>query len=197
MGPFVFAGHSSGGVYVQAYAATYPDDVAGVVLLDAQPADAFTGLPDYPAFYAGFRKATGLMPSLSRFGIMRVISTTVAGSLPDRQRGEERSFLSTARHDRSLRDELLALPAATARARSLTTLGDKPLVVVTAEKDAQAGWLPLQDQLARLSSNADHRVLADVDHASLTEDEAAAAISSRAITDVVKSVRSHIPVPAR
>jgi len=128
---------------------------------------------------------------------MRLISTTVAGSLPDHDRAEERAFLSTANHNRSLRDELLALPSAMDRARSLTTLGAKPLVVVSAQKDAQTGWLPLQDELALLSTNSDHRVLDDVDHASLTEDEAAAEISSRAVTDVVQSLRSNTPVPTR
>lgn len=197
VGPFVLAGHSSGGVYVQAYAATYADEVAGLVLLDSQPGEALTRLPDYPTFYAGFRKATGVMPSAARFGLMRLISSTAAGGLPDHERDEERAFLSTASHNRSVRDEFLALPAAMARARQLTTLGAKPLVVVTAEKGAQAGWLPLQDELAGLSTNSDHRVLPDVVHASLTEDEAAAAISSLAITDVVQSVRTQAPVRTR
>ena len=35
-GPYILAGHSSGGVYVRFFAAAYPDEVAGVVLLDAQ-----------------------------------------------------------------------------------------------------------------------------------------------------------------
>ena len=35
-GPYILAGHSSGGVYVRFFAAAYPGDVAGVVLLDAQ-----------------------------------------------------------------------------------------------------------------------------------------------------------------
>jgi pimeloyl-ACP methyl ester carboxylesterase len=34
-GPYVIAGHSLGGAYVRMYAATYPDEVAGVVLVDA------------------------------------------------------------------------------------------------------------------------------------------------------------------
>jgi pimeloyl-ACP methyl ester carboxylesterase len=34
-GPYVLAGHSLGGAYVRLYAATYPDAVAGVVLVDA------------------------------------------------------------------------------------------------------------------------------------------------------------------
>ncbi|MGZ4758748.1 MAG: hypothetical protein ACXV95_06790 [Acidimicrobiales bacterium] len=47
------------------------------------------------------------MPSAARFGLMRLISTTVAGSLPQQQRAEERAFLSTASHNRSLRDQFL------------------------------------------------------------------------------------------
>jgi pimeloyl-ACP methyl ester carboxylesterase len=34
-GPYVLAGHSLGGAYVRLYAATYPDAVAGMVLVDA------------------------------------------------------------------------------------------------------------------------------------------------------------------
>ena len=34
-GPYVLAGHSLGGTYARLYAATYPDAVAGVVLIDA------------------------------------------------------------------------------------------------------------------------------------------------------------------
>lgn len=193
-GPFVLAGHSSGGVYVQAFAATYPDDVAGLVLLDSQPGAAFTGLPEYPTFYAGFRKASGLAPSIARFGLMRLVYGVGGGSLPEPQRSDERAAWSTPSHNRSLRDELVALPAAMERARSLTTLGAEPLVVVTAGLDVQPGWLALQDDLARLSTNSSHRVLPDLAHASLTEDGHGAAISSRAIIDVVRAVRSHGPV---
>lgn len=34
-GPYVLAGHSMGGFFARLYAATYPDDVAGMVLVDA------------------------------------------------------------------------------------------------------------------------------------------------------------------
>ena len=57
-GPYVLVGHSSGGPYVRVFAARYPDQIAGMVLLDAQPADAFTALPDYPGFYYPYRFVT-------------------------------------------------------------------------------------------------------------------------------------------
>lgn len=34
-GPYVLVGHSLGGLFVRLYASTYPDDVAGMVLVDA------------------------------------------------------------------------------------------------------------------------------------------------------------------
>jgi len=40
-GPYVLAGHSMGGFFVRLYASTYPDDVAGLVLLDARPDGLF------------------------------------------------------------------------------------------------------------------------------------------------------------
>ena len=55
-GPYVLVGHSSGGAYVRVFADRYPDEVAGMVLLDSQPADAFSALPDYPAFYQNYRR---------------------------------------------------------------------------------------------------------------------------------------------
>jgi hypothetical protein len=62
--------------------------------------------------------------------------------------------------------------------------------VVTAGKDAQAGWLPLQDKMALLSSNSVHRVLPNVTHSSRVEDQHDSTGASSAIVDVVHAVRS-------
>ena len=75
-------------------------------------------------------------------------------------------------------------------AQSLTTLGDRPLVVLTAEKDAQGGWMAAQDELAALSSNTAHRLLPNADHDALVAQQATAAESSQAVRDVVNAVRT-------
>jgi hypothetical protein len=67
------------------------------------------------------------------------------------------------------------------------------LIVVTATRDAMAGWLPLQDEMAKLSTNSRHDVV-PYEHAELVTDEKAAQTSSRAIRDVVGAVRSASPV---
>jgi pimeloyl-ACP methyl ester carboxylesterase len=189
-GPYVLAGHSSGGVYVQVFAAQYPDEVAGVVLLDSQPADALTDLPNYASFYAGFRIATGLTPSVARLGVMRLLYASAAAGLPPEARAVERASWSTARHNRTVRDEVVGLRAALNQAQALESLGDEPLIVVTAVKDAEAGWLPLQEKMVRLSTNSSQRVIQDATHTSLIEDESDSAISVQAILDVVEVIRS-------
>ena len=99
------------------------------------------------------------------------------GDLPARARDEERAFWATPRHGRSVRDEFSEIRTAMTEAQSLTTLGDRPLVVLTAEKDAQGGWMAAQNELAALSTNSVHRVLPNATHSMLTEDEATAARS--------------------
>jgi pimeloyl-ACP methyl ester carboxylesterase len=189
-GPYVLAGHSTGGIYMQIFAATYPDQVAGMVLLDSQPPTAFADLPGFAGFYSTFRKATTLAPSLARLGPLRLASISTGSDLPPQARAEERAFWSTASHYRSLRDEFLELPTALTQAQALTSLGGKPLIVVTAEKNAQTGWLPLQDKLATLSTNSVHRVMHNATHTSLIEDKTDSRISSQAILNVVHAVRS-------
>jgi hypothetical protein len=80
------------------------------------------------------------------------------------------------------------------QAGSLVTLGNRPLMVVTALKDAQEGWAALQDEVPKLSSNSSHWSLAAATHASLVEDQANAALSSQAIREVVAAVRTSKPL---
>ncbi|HEY4610574.1 MAG TPA: alpha/beta hydrolase [Ilumatobacteraceae bacterium] len=188
-GPYVLAGHSAGGIYVLNFARMYPQDVAGVVLLDSMHPEQYTRIASWPAFYEMFRRATGVLPSLSRLGVSRAIAGGSFGDLPQPARDEERSFSATPRHNRSLRDEFSELRTAMDQARELTSLGDVPLVVVTAQKNAEDGWMDAQDQLATLSSNSVHRVVADATHDSLVSTSNGAAHSSQAIIDVVDSVR--------
>src|SRR5437016_3699248 len=193
-GPYVLVGHSTGGAYARIFAARYPDQVAGMALLDSQPNEAFTGLPDFPSQYSTISRASALFPSLARLGAFRLANQFAPDPLPIPTRDEERAVISTANLNRIQRDEFAELPMTLTEAAALTTLGDRPLIVVTAAKGAQAGWLALQDKMTGLSSDSDHRVLPDTDHPGLIHDRVGAAQASQAILDVVASVRSGTPV---
>lgn len=174
-GPYVLVGHSSGGPYVRVFADRYPDEVAGMVLLDAQPADAFTALPNYPAFYGPYRIVVTLAPTLARVGLGFPFGSPA-----------DPSGIHAAR---SLHDEVIALPDALRQAQALTTLGDRPLVVVSAGSDLQVGWSEAQDRLAALSADSAHRTIATATHDSLISGADAAA-SSQAILDEVASIKT-------
>ena len=179
-GPYVLVAHSSGGPYVRVFAARYPDQVAGMVLLDAQPAEAFTALPDYPGFYQMYRFATALAPSLARVGLLGLLLGLPA----------DESSPSAAR---SARDAVAELPIALQQAKALTTLGDRPLIVVTAASDPDAGWLEAQDRMTGLSANSVHRVIATATHDSLISG-VDSTTSTQAIMDVIESIRAGTPV---
>jgi pimeloyl-ACP methyl ester carboxylesterase len=187
-GPFVLVGHSSGAQYVRIFAGRYPEQVAGMVLLDGQPPEVFESLPIFPMFYNGFRRVSALLPSLARLGAGRLLYHAGFENLPATARDMQRFTYSSARAARSLRDEFAVLPTSLAQARSFQSLGDRPLVVVTAERDAMAGWLPLQDRMATLSTNSSHRVV-PYTHDALVTDQTAAQGSIGAIRDVVQAVR--------
>ncbi len=189
-GPYVLAGHSSGGVYAQVFASQYPEEVAGLVLLDSQPPDAIANLPGYAGEYDGIRRFTALFPSVARLGAGRLAYPSAGSGLPPEAWAEARALLSTGRHNRGYRDAVVGLEAALTQAQALTTLGDNPLIVVTAVKDAHAGWLPLQEKMAGLSTNSVQRVIQEATHASLIEDESDSANAINAILDVVASVRA-------
>jgi pimeloyl-ACP methyl ester carboxylesterase len=191
-GPFVLVGHSSGAQYVRIFAGRYPEQVAGMVLLDGQPAEAFEGLPSYPGFYSAFHRIYAVLPTLARLGVGRLLVASDL-DLPAAARDVQRVHHASARFYRSLRDEFEKLPTALAQARPVQSLGDRPLVVVTAAQDPQAGWLALQDRMATLSTNSSHRVV-PYTHNALVTDRTAAQTSIHAIRDVVHTVRSNTVV---
>jgi len=156
---------------------------------DGQPAEAFEGLPSYPTFYRVFHRIFAVLPTLARVGVGRVVVQSDP-ALPADARDMHRDHHASARLYRSVRDEFEELPTALAQARSFQSLGDRPLVVVTAAQDAFAGWLPLQDRMAMLSTNSSHRVV-PYTHDALVTDRTGAQTSIDAIRDVVRAVRAN------
>jgi pimeloyl-ACP methyl ester carboxylesterase len=193
-GPYLVAGHSAGGLYVLNFARLYPDDVAGVVLLDSMSPEQYTAIDEWPAFYEMYRRASALLTPLSRFGVGRVMYDSEYSDLPADARDAERAFLGSPRGARSVRDEFSQIRTSMSEAQALTTLGERPLLVVTALKGAMGGWVAAQDELASLSTDNLHRTLANAEHSMLTQDPTTAAQSSQAIRDVVTAVRTGEPI---
>jgi pimeloyl-ACP methyl ester carboxylesterase len=199
-GPYVLVGHSFGGLYVRTYAARYPDEVAGVVLVDSsspkqvshQPVTRDSNEPQKQIFAVVPRLARLGVSLAARLGVVRLLSKLAPASpdLPPQQRAQIDALTPSTRQVTTYALELLA-PTQTLR---LGSLGNKPLAVVTAPKQAEPGWLKLQDDLATLSSNSIHRVVKGATHTSLLYDRNDAQATSAAIVEVVVAVRNDRPL---
>jgi pimeloyl-ACP methyl ester carboxylesterase len=194
-GPYVLVGHSTGGTYAMTYTARYPGEVAGLVLLDSSSPEQFTAMPAFEGQYAVMRRAYALLPTLTRLGVGRLVPAS--SHLPAADAARVEAITSTSKAYRNQRDEVSALPALFTQAQTLTTLGDRPLAVLTASENSTGteGWADAQHQLAELSTNSIHRTVEST-HTGLLEDAGPAAESVRAITEVISSVRSSRPLPA-
>ena len=191
-GPYVLAGHSFGGLYVLTFAAQYPDQVAGLVLLDST-APVAGPAPTTNGSYDLVGRISAPVAATANLGLAHLIPDPY-DSLPPRARDEARATVSTARAVQSYIDEFQAAGASARQAATLVDFGSKPLIVVTASRGQTEAWPAAQDKLATLSSNSRHDVVAEATHASLYLDKTHAAAANQAIRDVVASVRSHRPL---
>lgn len=194
-GPYVLAGHSFGGLYVLAYAAHSPADVAGMVLIDSTAPTSPAPRADAPAGRNDVLvRAAALVSIGSRVGLGRLYSLTSYNELPSPAREEVRASISTPATLRSTIDEFAQGSASMQEAAELHTLGDTPLFVLTAGSGSAATWFAHQDQLARLSTNSAHRIVDGATHEMLVADRTPAASTVTAIREVVSSVRTGTPL---
>jgi pimeloyl-ACP methyl ester carboxylesterase len=195
-GPYVLAGHSFGGRYVLTFAALYPDEVAGMVLVDSTaPARETTGEPAAgkpPASYNLMGRVSALLSASARVGFGRLLAQADYGGLPPQSRDEQRASAATADYVQSTIDEYLQADASGREAAALVSFADAPLVVLTAGVGSDAAWLASQDRLAALSSDSEHRFVDGTDHAGLLFDEQGAEATTEAILDVVSSIRNGV-----
>lgn len=187
-GPYVLAGHSFGGLYVLAFAARYPDEVAGMVLVDSTAPAVTTGPAVADSGLA--RRVSALLSTTARFGLARLYADLSTQELPSPEGRDVRASQATSTTVGSVVDEYVAGSASMEDAAALHDFGDKPLVVLTAAVGHPASWFAAQDRLATLSTDAVHRVVDGATHEALVAEQVHAATTARAISDVVTAVRS-------
>jgi pimeloyl-ACP methyl ester carboxylesterase len=202
--PYVLVGHSFGGLIVRGYAAHYPNELAGMVLVDAMHPDVLTRLP--PEFAAGFtpgEPVLALFPILAGLGVTRlglVDPFPVDPNLPAQQHAAITALNVSTKSTIAIAGELRAIPAALAQVRAAGDLGNTPLVVVTSENtypgspQAQHSWNELQHDLVALSSNSMQRTIAGATHESLVYSQKDAQMTIAAIRQVVEAARAGQPL---
>jgi pimeloyl-ACP methyl ester carboxylesterase len=193
-GPYVTVGHSFGGLYTQLYAARYPEQVAGVVLVESSHPQQFTRLPDGPQNYEMARWLYTVAPVLAWLGVVRLfdLGAPPAG-FPVGQSAQIEAWAGSTRHVATTAEEFRAAPDTMAQAGVVRGLGDLPVAVVSAGEQSPQ-WLALQNELAALSTNSSHHVVGGATHTSVVDDPGHALVTSAAIVEVVHAVRTDRPL---
>lgn len=138
-GPVVLVAHSFGGFVARAFAAVHPEDVAGLVLVDAVHEDEWTDR--YPeAHRRGLALAGRMMTVLAGLAVLGLpqllarvpgVPLGAVDLLPEEYRGRARGLAARRSSLRTAATELAGMRDASREMAELGDLADLPLVVVT------------------------------------------------------------------
>ena len=148
-GPYILVGHSAGGYYVRAYANQYPSEVVGMVLVDAAYEQQDQLYP--PEYIKLMNKSATMLPLcqiMAPFGGMRATkilnALLPANSLPADVEGAFLSIIHRTSYCKSMANESEAVASFRSHPDLPNSLGDLPLIVLSAgitadEEYAQMG----------------------------------------------------------
>ena len=187
-GPYVLVGHSSGGFLIRAFANTYPDDTAGLVLVDASHEDLFQ-VDANGGQRSGMTWLLRVAQALARIGVVRVVNPFGQADLPDDQRGAHRAITATPAYVAAAIHEFGAVERLARDVRDSQDLGDIPVRVLSAS-DGDADFQALQPDLATLSSNGRHDIIPGSVHSTIIGQQDHAAEVSAAIIDLLDTLQS-------
>ena len=180
--PYVLVGHSAGGVHVRSFAHQYPDEVVGMILVDSSHEqqtlrqNVIAGQAETPQdIMASIRV---LLPTLSRFGILRLLGlgeTAAADApFPAEIQAALAATMNRTAHVVASNLEAKAFELDSSQPTPPVSLGDLPLIVITrglgnVEEMANLSipglptdywqrldelWLVMQGELTALSTNS-------------------------------------------
>ncbi|HET9661657.1 MAG TPA: alpha/beta hydrolase [Thermomicrobiales bacterium] len=176
-GPYVLVGHSLGGLYARLYAMTYPDEVVGLVLVDATHEDG----------YAEFEKI--MTPEQwAQFTGFLVINENLLAAYPE---AEQPAGAPLADDHPTVKQVHAAMASSPLRPMPLFVLSHgiplaAPFPGYPAEA-AEAVMMALQDDLARLVPGAKHVIATESGH-DIHQDQPELVIAAiRAVVDAVRN----------
>jgi pimeloyl-ACP methyl ester carboxylesterase len=191
--PYVLAGASFGGLNSRVYAGLFPNEVGGLVLIDSAHEDESQRAPK---FYLGhtaprllWRPLSFALQTAAFLGVVRLTQPSPAQSKnPAQQMSRAEIIAALRQRPKSFANNIstgIVLPESYAQARSVGSLRDVPLIVLTAgqpfdfgdpELNRQAAayqqvWIhEMQASLARLSTHGRQIVVQNSNHGNIPPD---------------------------
>ena len=164
-GPYVLVGHSAGGKHVRLYATRHPQDVAGMVLVDARTeyVDANRSPEALAAEHKQQRRFQRTICVAARIGLVRPFWAALwpkvwpaTQNLSAETRAEIGVLQARSQQIKTVLREDAFLTQDNSQLNSAAPLGNVPLIVLAAGQSVEQDtlWQDAQEQLARDSSNA-------------------------------------------
>lgn len=193
-GPYLLVGHSIGGIYIRQFAADYPEQVAGIVLMDASHPLQYVRYPDLLKENESYLQQSSAFPLLARLGVFRLYFSLGGeidfAEMKEPQKSEIQSIWSSSEYFESQRAEIIAGSGIFMDGQHLGRLDDLPLLVITAGPQMSSPWCDLQTDLASLSDDSVHLFIESATHASLVLDPEDAHQVSLSILKVLDGIQT-------
>ena len=137
--PFMFAGHSAAGLHMRVYAHKYPDEVAGMVFIDAVHPDQFSAQrPHIPQYNKEGMKEMmsmlNIMEVVANLGLVRILnlfSTPFDDGFPEHISQQIHYYNDKGTILAGLRGEFSAKAVSSEQASKAENLGSMPLTIIT------------------------------------------------------------------
>ena len=205
-GPYLLAGHSLGGVVARQFAAKYPGEVAGLVMVDSAHEQQIRHFPEpIVKMIDSMKGMMGIMRWMSKFGVFALrpglISIGDNGKLSEELSAQMRAVMAASEsHAGALIAETVQVYSA--QTQPVSSLGDLPLTVIShgqldanavpaslgqqVREDYERAWQELQGELTSLSTRG-RRIVAEGSGHNILYDQPEIVIES--ILDLIRFSR--------
>jgi pimeloyl-ACP methyl ester carboxylesterase len=204
----ILIGQSAGGLYVRRFAAEYPAEIVGLVLVDSTPPESFDRLPsnrETPEQFKTRHRTARLSRIKDAIGLSRLTGRCEA-SLPVSLRAYEAYAEAVAcrpEYETSWLGEVDDFETSAKEAEN-TTFGDLPLLIISQDPDrpkpgwpaqdiaANPIWAEMQENLKALSTRS-HRIIARGSGHRVQRDRPDVIVSG--VGEMISQLRGTSPLP--
>ena len=184
--PLVLLGHSMGSLFNRAFIGLNPGLVSAVIWLDPAHPEQLPRSRRMRSFFFLLELAH-LLAARNLPSITLQIVPHLRG-LPEEEHRTIRHFLKNPGHLRTCAREARAWKTSADNVRE-TKLGNIPLLVVSAQKNAMRNWTNYQQETATLSNKARHVTFTDMSHLSMLANREHAARIAAQIGDFLSGLQ--------
>ena len=209
--PYLLVGHSFGGYNARIYADRYPDEVAGMVLVEAAHEEQWSRLP--PEVKVLLYSSLGQLRvarMMSRLGLIRLMGVPALSELsPELRPAYVAAMLNSKTYD-TLVAEIESVEESAAQLAATGSLGDMPLAVISARNSfdafrspnndipyekADRAWMEMQMELVALSTSSSHHISETGTHRIHFTEPALVVNSIREVIRKVQIVGTEVGIP--